>query len=130
MSPGQLVNIVEFKTLGLLPGATQQPGDLKIIDGQRYQVRLRAQVCAQHLQAVALQQEDGAGVGGYPTRCQMPAAQLRSAAAPLHTATDDTRHPTEVEAAWLVGILGSSVSVLQESKLYHNELMLMSTHHI
>ena len=38
VSPGELVNIVEFKTLGFLPGATQQPGDLKIIDGQRYQV--------------------------------------------------------------------------------------------
>jgi hypothetical protein len=39
VSPGELVNIVEFKTLGFLPGSTQQPGQLKIIDGQRYQVR-------------------------------------------------------------------------------------------
>ena len=39
MSPGELVNIVEFKTLGFIPGATQQLGELRIIDGQRYQVR-------------------------------------------------------------------------------------------
>ena len=64
MSPGELVNIVEFKTLGLLPGATQQPGDLKIIDGQRYQVRPRAwSLRTARLQAIAKQPGPSGGCG-------------------------------------------------------------------
>ena len=36
--PDTITNNVEFKTLGLLPGSSPVAGDLKILDGQRYEV--------------------------------------------------------------------------------------------
>ena len=46
--PGTLVNIVEFKTLGFLPGSSQQVGELQIIDGQRYRVGSARPASAAH----------------------------------------------------------------------------------
>jgi hypothetical protein len=36
--PNLLVNSVQFKGLGLIPGVTEQLGEVKILDGKQYQV--------------------------------------------------------------------------------------------
>ena len=38
--PGTLINSVQFKTLGLIPGTATQQGTLAILDGNRYEVRV------------------------------------------------------------------------------------------
>lgn len=37
---GLLVNTVEFRTLGVLPGKVRQEGQLTVLDGNRYEARL------------------------------------------------------------------------------------------